>query len=277
MAIQRSASESKRADHPAIVSFWRYWYPLLSMIRRDFKTRYGPTFLGVGWAVLQPLLLLLLYTVVFSGILQVRLGPEDGAREFVLHLACGLFPYIACAEAVQRGSTSLTENRSLLDKVIFPAVVLPSVGGLIATVTEVVGLALLVLFASFLGGVRPSAWVLFLPAIVLLRVVMCLGLAWLVSVLNVFVRDLGQILGLLLTAWMFLTPIFYRVDAVPDGLTWLLKLNPLYHVVTSYRAVILQAQNPLPAIPGLLIWAIITPVLGLWFFRRTIERAKDLL
>ena len=180
---------------------------------------------------------------MFSWILQVRLGPEAGTRAFVLYFACGFLPYLAFSEAIQRGSTSLTDNRSLLDKVVFPAEVLPAVGVFMAAVTEVIGLLLLVVMASFLG-VRPSAWLFLLPLIVVLRIVLCLGLAWLVSVLNVFVSDLGQILGLLLLSWMFFTPIFYPADAVPDSLTWLLLLNPLYHVVTAYRAAPRSARSP---------------------------------
>ena len=276
MANPPASSESTKASHGFVVSLRRYWYPLLSMLRRDFKIRYSPTLLGVGWTVLQPLILLLLYTFVFSWILKVRLGPEAGTRDFVLYFAAGFFPYLAFSEAIQRGSTSLTDNRSLLNKVIFPAEVLPAVGVLMAAVIEIIGLLLLVVLASFFG-VRLSAWLLFLPLIVFLRIVLCLGLVWLVSVLNVFVRDLGQILGLLLLAWMFFTPIFYPADAVPDSLTWLLMLNPLYHVVTAYRAVILEARSPLPALAGLIVWAVFVTGFGLWFFRRTIERAKDFL
>ncbi len=276
MAIPRSLFESPDARHRLAVLFRRYWYPLRSMLRRDFKIRYAPTFLGVGWAALQPLLLLLLYTFVFSGILNVKFGPEAGTFGFVLYFGCGFFPYHALSEAMRQGSTSLTDNRGLLDKVIFPAEVLPAVSVLTAGVTEIIGLVLLAVFASFFG-IHPSAWLLFLPVIVLLRIVLSLGLGWLVSVLNVFVNDLGQILGLLLLTLMFITPIFYPVEAVPEGMIWLVKLNPLYYVVTAYRAVILHTQNPLPALLGLIPWAIIMSAFGLWFFRRTIERAKDFL
>ena len=255
---------------------YRYFYPLLSLVRRDFKIRYAPTVLGLGWAVLQPLILLLMYTLVFSIILKLRFRSGDSASGFVLYLICGFLPYLALSEGVQRGSTSLIENRSLLDKVIFPAEVLPVVGVVSAALTETIGLVLLVGFASFFG-IRPSPWLAFLPLLVLMRILVTLGLAWLVSVLNVFFSDLGQFLGLLLMAWMFLTPIFYPVDMVPDGLAWLLKVNPLHHLTFAYRAVVLEGRSPLPAVLGLLTWAVGLPVLGLWFFRRTVERAKDFI
>ena len=78
-------------------------------------------------------------------------------------------------------------------------------------------------------------------------------------------------------AWMFLTPIFYPIEAVPDYLHWLLQLNPLHHLISAYRAVLLQDASPLPWLPGLAPWVVLLPLLGLWFFRRTVERAKDFL
>lgn len=254
----------------------RYGYPLLSLVRRDFKIRYAPTILGLVWTVLQPLVFLSIYTFVFSVILKVKVGPEDSPSGFVLYLLSGYLPYMALSEAIQRGSTCLTENRSLLNKVIFPAEVLPAVGVASATVTEVIGLILLSGLAAILG-VHLSLWIAFLPILMLVRIALSLGLAWLVSVLNVFLTDLGQFLGLLLMAWMFLTPIFYPVEAVPQSLIFLLKLNPLHHLIAAYRAAVLQAQNPLPELLIAMGWAAGFLVFGFWFFRRTVERAKDFL
>ena len=254
----------------------RYGYPLLSLIRRDFKTRYAPTALGLGWAVLQPLIFILLYTFVFSFILKVKFSTEDNTSDFVLYLVCGFLPFMAFSEGIQRGSTSLTENRSLLAKVIFPAEVLPTVGVFSAAVTEIIGMLLLVILAGIFG-VRPSFWLLFLPFLILLRIAITLGFAWLVSVLNVFITDIGQFLGLLLTAWMFLTPIFYSANLVPPDFQWLLVVNPIYQLIAAYRAIVLHTQSPLPELIHLMPWIIIIPGFGLWFFRRTVERAKDFL
>ncbi|MFC2169808.1 ABC transporter permease [Acidobacteriota bacterium] len=276
MVISSITAKFVRVFQRIILLRHRYGYALLSLVRRDLKTRYSPTFLGLGWAVLQPLILLLIYTFVFSAIIKVRFNAEDRTIDFVLYLVCGFLPYMALSEGILRGSTSLKENRGLLDKVIFPAEVLPAVGVVIAAVTEIIGLLLLVGLAACYG-VKLSAWIVFLPLLVLLRIGITLGLAWLTSILNVFITDLGQFLGLLLTAWMFLTPIFYPVDLIPDYLVWLLKVNPLYYVITAYRAVILQAGIPLPELLGLIFWAAAISVLGLWFFRQTISRAKDFL
>ncbi|MGH7450944.1 MAG: ABC transporter permease [bacterium] len=254
----------------------RYGYPLLALVRRDFTIHYAPTVLGLGWTVLQPLLQLSLYTVVFSVILQVKFRPHDGAGGSILYDLCGFLPYMALNEGIQRACHSLVENRNILRKTIFPAEVLPAMAVVSAAVKEGIGLVLLIGMA-FGFGVRPSAWIAFLPLLMLLRLTITLGLAWLVSVLKVFISDMSQVLELILMAWMFLTPIFYPVDKVPEGLQWLLQINPLFHLAAAYRAVVLEGRSPLPMLPVLIVWAIIIPSLGQWFFRKAIERAKDFL
>lgn len=252
----------------------RYGYPLAALIRHDLKTRYASTTFGMSWAVLQPLFFLLLYTVVFSVIMQIRFRPDDTTVGAALYLICGFLPYLAINESLHRGSTSLTANRNLLHKMVLPAEILPAAGVLSAAVNEIIGLGLLVIFALYFG-VHFSGWLALLPLLVLLRIMLTLGMVWFVSVLNVFISDLGQLLGLLLTAWMFLTPIFYPAQMVPPGLVWLLSVNPLYFLIDTYRAVLLDARSPLPALPMLCVWACGTVCLGFWFFQRTIERAKD--
>lgn len=254
----------------------RYGYPLLALVRRDFKVRYARTIVGMGWAILQPLVLLLLYTFVFSIILKLKFRTGDTTGNFALYLTCGMFPFLALSEGIQRASASLAENRSLLVKVRFPAEVLPAVGVISGTITEFIGLALLVGITMFFD-VQLSAWLALLPLLVLLRVALTMGLAWLVSVLSVFFTDLGQFVSLLLMSWMFLTPIFYPAELVPDGLVWLLKLNPLHHLIEAYRAVLLEASSPLPMLPVVIVWSVASCVFGLWFFRRTVQDAKDFL
>ncbi len=254
----------------------RFVYSLGFLARRDFSGRYAPTVLGFGWTLLHPLLLLLLYTTVFGLFLDIRFQPGDRTADFVLRLLAGLLPHLAVVEGVQRAATSLHENRHLLDKAVFPAAVLPMVGVVSGLVTEVVTLTLLVLFAAGFDVVL-SWWLLCLPILVLLRVIFTVGLAWLVSVLNVLVADLGQALGLVFTAWFFLTPIVYPPSSYPDWLAGWAKINPLYHMVEGYRAVILDAAAPGAHLLALGAWGALSALVGLVVFRRTIETAKDFL
>lgn len=251
------------------------WYPLLALVRRETQRRYATTVLGLGWTLLQPLVLIGVYLLVFGTILQSGAGPD--APSFTFFLLTGMLPYLATAEGVQRAATSLREDRALFDRETFPAEVVPASRVVAAAVTEVMALALVVVVGVALGDLRASGWLLLLPVLVVLRIVLSCGYAWLLSVLTVFLTDLGEALGLLLTAWLFLTPIFYRVDQVPEGLRWLLAINPLHHVVQAYRAVLLEGRAPGVELVWLAGWTVVVAGLGLWFYRKALERAKDFL
>jgi ABC-type polysaccharide/polyol phosphate export permease len=251
----------------------RYGYPLLALVRREVRKRYATTMLGSAWTILQPLALMVIYVVVFAVIL--RSGREaDSARDFAFYLLAGMLPYLAIAEGLQRATTALREDRALLEREIFPAEVLPVARVVAASVAEVVGLVLLVILGIALG-MSASGWILALPLLVILRIVITCGLAWIVSILTIFVADLAEALTFLLTAWLFLTPIFYPADAVPPALQWMMVANPLHHLVEAYRSVLIAGRAPFPEAFLLLAWAAAFAGAGLWFFRKALDRAKD--
>jgi ABC-type polysaccharide/polyol phosphate export permease len=255
--------------------FRRYWYPLMALVRRDIKKRYATSRLGVLWAVLQPLILVSIYLVVFGYILRSGRSGEE-ARTYVITMLSGMLPWLALNEGLHRAIGSLREDRSLLERASFPAEVVPAGRVLTATVGEAVGLVLLVALAARLG--RPlSAWLLALPLLMLLRVLITLGMAWCLSVLAVFITDLTEALSLLLIALLFLTPIFYSVDSLPEVLQQLIVLNPLYYLVTAYQRVLTQGANPFPPAFYAVAWAAILYCAGLWFFRTTVDRSRDFL
>jgi lipopolysaccharide transport system permease protein len=253
----------------------RYWYPSLALARREVRKRYASSVLGVAWTVLQPLILLLIYVFVFGFVLRVSPSADD-RRGFVFFLLSGMLPYLAIADGIQRASLSLHEDRALVERDTFPAEVIPASRVLSASVGEAVGLGLLVALMVVLG--RPlSFWILVLPFLVVLRVVITCGIAWIVSMLAVFVSDLNEALSLLLTAWLFLTPIFYSEAAVPRVLRWMLVVNPLHHVVRAYRSVLLEGRAPVPDAGFVVLWAVGLSAVGAWFFRKALDRGKDFL
>lgn len=268
--LRRVPARSRTADAH------RYWYPLVALVRRDVQKRYASTLLGASWTVLQPLVLLAVYVTVFAFLLPDGRGGGSGARPYVFAILAGMLPYLAIAEGLQRASSALRDDRALLDRVEFPAEVVPAARVLGASLNEIIALAALVAIGPWLG-LALSGWIAMLPLLVAARIVLTTGLAWVISILAIFVADLGEVLTLLLTAWLFLTPVFYGADAVPAALQWLLALNPLYHLVEAYRAVLIDGRAPLPE--GLFVvgWAAAVFALGLWFFRATLDRGKDLL
>ena len=264
-----------RASGKNIAAIHRYWYPLASLSRRELKKRYATTMLGVSWTVLQPLALLAIYVFVFGFVLRSGRAPED-ARHFVLYILTGMLPFLAIAEGLQRACTALREDRALLDRADFPAQVVPAARVFSASVGEAVGLALLVVLAPAFG-MPLTGWILMLPVLVAMRVMITCGLAWIVSTLALFVSDLAEVLSFMLTAWLFLTPIFYTANDVPEFLRWTTTMNPLHHLVDAYRSVLLKGEAPFPEGAFVVAWAAAIAAAGWWFFRKTLDRGKDLL
>jgi lipopolysaccharide transport system permease protein len=248
-----------------------------AFVRRDIRARYISSVMGLSWAVIQPLALLVLYTFVFSYVLRLRLGGTDSTATFALYLFCGMLPWLAFSEGLTRSATVILEQAHLIKKVVFPSEILPPYVVTSALVIELFGLAvLLVAVGVFYRG--PSWSMLLLPAILLLQFFFTVGLGWLLASVNVFLRDVGQVLGLGLTLWLFVTPIFYPAELVPARFRWVLDLNPMYYLVEAYRAVLLEQRAPgLAHAVVLAMTALAAFVVGHWFFRRSRPAFVDVL
>lgn len=224
--------------------------------------------MGVFWSVVQPLVMLVLYTYVFSSILRVRVGPSDGTDVFAIYLFCGMLPWNAFHEGVSRSATVILDNANLIKRTIFPAEILPVYVVASGIVNQLIGLGVL-LGAVLLTAKTLSPLLLFLPVILLLQGTFTLGLAWIIAALNVFLRDVGQVLGMVLTLWLFLTPVFYPPSSVPSSMRWILFVNPMMWIIESYRSVILRGT--MPSSTGLLALALCSAtalLVGRVLFRR---------
>ena len=246
------------------------------LIARDLRQRFTGSWLGWLWLLLQPAFLLLVYTFVFGMVLRIRFLPESDTLTFALYLMAGLMPYNGFRESVERGASSLTGSRDLVQRVVFPPLLLPLVVTLSSLVTELVGLLILTAAVWLLTG-GLSWWCLLLPVVMLVRLLLSLGVAWLVSILNVFLRDLEHLLGMLLTLLFFATPIIYPASMVPEPYRWVFDYNPFHYLVGAYRAVIIEGRPPDPSFLVLAAGALLLAGFGHWFFRRAVHRARDLL
>ncbi len=250
---------------------------IASFVRRDFRARYVNSAMGFSWAVIQPASLLLLYTFVFSVVLGVRLGGVPGTGAFALYLFCGMLPWLAFSEGVTRSATALVEHANLIKKVVFPAEILPAAAVFSALLTELIGLGVFLL-AVVLFHRLPGWPALLLPLLLGLQAALTLGLGWLLASLNVFLRDVAQALGLGLTLWMLVTPIFYPAAMMPARFRFVLYWNPLAYLVEGYRAVLLDGRWPpawhLLALAGFAAAALLA---GSWFFDRSRGAFVDVL
>lgn len=252
--------------------------PLLaSMLKREVQATYRGSLGGVLWLLFQPLAFVAIYTLVFSVFLKVRFTENSSHLVFSTYLLCGLLPWLAFAEGVAGATFAIRGNVNLVKRVVFPLEVLPAVKVMAALVQQAIGLCLLLPLAWWAAdGLGPAA--LFLPVPVFLQLLFSLGLAWLFASLAVFLPDLGQILNPLLTMWMFLTPIFYSAEIVPQWAVPILRANPLARIVGLYRDILLAGRVPeLTDVLLTLGMCLIMCVAGLEFFVRTKRHFSELL
>jgi ABC-type polysaccharide/polyol phosphate export permease len=250
---------------------------LRDFLGRDLRAKYVGSAGGVAWAVLHPLILLFAYTLLFSVILQVRFGESGSVTAFALYLYCGMLPWHAFADAATRSTSGLVQHRNLIKTVRFPAKVLPTTIALTELVNQAIGLVFLTAAAWALG--HPPGWVLLLlPLLVALQLAFTLGVSMGLATINVFFRDVEQFVRVIFLVWMFLTPIFYPEERVPENLGFLLDLNPMAHLVRMYRAVVLEGR--LFALGDVAIFAtaaVLAFVAGHALFTRCHHKFADLL
>ena len=219
---------------------WQYRDLLLSLVRRDLAVRYRRSALGFFWSFLNPLLMMVVFSIVFQVVRPLAV------RNYALFVLAGLLAWNFLAGSLSGAARSITGNANLIDKVYFPREVLP----LAVVLSNLVNFLLsLVVFIplSLLMGAQLSAWALALPLIILVQLILVTGLALLLSAVNVFYRDTELVLDVALTAWFFLTPIFYELELLPKQVggfsfdVWRLvyTLNPMATLVTDYRYVLL--------------------------------------
>ena len=238
-------------------SLWRHRSLLFELIKREFSGRYRGSFGGIVWSFLQPLFLLSVYTIAFGVILKSRWGFSGGTAEYALMLFAGLIVFNVFAEVLNKSPTLVTDNPNFVKKVVFPLELLPVITVATALIHAAIGLAVWLLGYSLLFGV-PKATVIFAPVVFLCFVPVLLGLGWLLSALGVIVRDIGQFTSMLGHTLLFLTPIFYSVEAAPPLLQNLLLINPLTFIVEQLRLILYYGQ--IPVLSGLGVYLVLSSI-----------------
>ena len=235
---------------------------------RDLRARYRQSWLGTFWIVLTPLAMLTVYTLVFRHVMQVRWpGAADGDLDFAMRIYAGLAVFLFFAECVNRAPTLIVEQVSLVKKVVFPLELLAWV----SACTAAAGLAVAGLLLAGLGlfaGEGLHATVLLLPLVWLPLLPWVLGLGWLLSAIGAYVRDIGQVLNLLTSALMFLSPVFFPFEALPERLQPWLRLNPLVPVMNATRELLAGRAPDGTALAASALAGLAVAVLGALFFRR---------
>jgi lipopolysaccharide transport system permease protein len=252
---------------------WNYRELIHNLVVRDLKVRYKSSVLGVVWSWLNPLLMMVVYTVFFT----IFLGNNNIPRYHVL-LLCGLLPWNFFNDAVLQSTGSIVNNAHLIKKVYFPREVLPISIVLSSMVNFLIALPMFFILA-LVSGSPLTRWVLLLPITILIQVVFTVGLTLFLATINVFYRDTQIILGVVMLAWFFLTPVFYPIEKVPqaasllgitfDARLWLRRLNPMASIIASYRDLLYRgAPTGLDFLLRTAVTALLVLVVGYLVFLR---------
>lgn len=263
--------------HPALL-VWRQRVLLRHMSWREISSRYRESVLGTVWAVINPLLMLSIYTFVFGYMLKSRWpGQGDSKLLFAITLFAGLIVNTLFAETIVRSTTVISENANYVRKVVFPLETLPLVVLGSALFHALVSVGILVV-ANVLVGTGLHWTMLLLPLVLGPLVIITAGIAWALASLGVYLRDASQVVGFITALLMFLSPIFYPITSFPVPLRRLLYLNPLTLPVQQMRQVAIDGT--LPSFHALLyayLVALVIAAIGLWFFERTRRGFADVV
>ncbi|CAO3460677.1 O-antigen export system permease protein RfbD [Azospirillum argentinense] len=259
-------------------SAWLHRSLIARLAKRELTARYRGSLLGMLWAVINPLLMLVVYTFVFTTVFQARWGTgEGGSPQFALLLFSGLILFTIVADCVNRAPGLLLENASYIKKVVFPLEILPVVVLAVALANAGIGVGILLLFHLLFLGLPPVT-VLLLPLVLVPLSLMTLGLGWFLSAAGVFLRDIRQVVGVCVTMLMFLSPIFYPVTAVPERFRVFIHLNPLTPILEQSKDLLFWGRIPSPiewGIATLAAWGIAW--LGFVWFMKTRRGFADVV
>ncbi|WP_042165741.1 ABC transporter permease [Paenibacillus gorillae] len=244
---------------------------LVSIVRRDLRSRYKGSFLGFLWTFINPLLQLLVYSIVFPYLLRIE------QENYAMFLFVALLPWIFFTTSVQGATTSIVGGANLVKKVYFPRLILPI--SVVGTNLMNYIYGLVITFAALLlTGVHLTFNVLWLPVVLLIEFIFILGLSVILSALYVKFRDLEHIVGVVTFVWFYLTPIVFPITIFPERIASIISLNPMVPIINSFRNVLLNGVQPdWSALLYSLLIGIVLLIVGIFIFRKSEKTfAEDL-
>jgi len=252
---------------------WRYRELLFFLVWRDVKVRYKQTVVGFGWAIIRPLLTMVVFTIFFGKVAKV---PSDGFP-YPIFSYSGLLLWTYFSQALSNSSDSLVGSSNLISKVYFPRIIIPLASSLSAVVDYAIASVILLLMMLYYK-IFPNINIILLPVILVFTFLITTGMGLWLSALNVKFRDVRYVLPFFIQLLIFLTPVIYPVDFIPDRFRWLIYLNPIAGLIDAHRACILGYETLnfgllfISLIVGIIIFAT-----GLNYFRKTESFFADII
>jgi len=254
---------------------WEYRGFILGNVKREFQSKYRNSLLGVTWSVLNPLSMIIVYTVIFSQVMRAKLPGVDSQYAYSIYICSGILTWGLYADIILRSQNMFLDNANLIKKINFPKICLPVtvIGGALVNFSIIFSIFTLFLIVS--GDFPGLAYFSLIPVIIIMMI-LAIGLGIIVGVMNVFFRDVGQFFGIVLQFWFWLTPIIYPSSILPESLRPMINYNPMASIVDACQKVLVSGIYPdwmallYPACLGLILC-----VIGLNLFRKHIGEMVD--
>lgn len=253
-----------------IKEIYEYRQMIFSLVRRDLRGRYKGSVLGFLWTFINPLMQLVIYTVVFSTILK------SDIEKYYLFLFVALIPWIFFSSALTGGASAIISQQSMVTKIYFPREVLP-IAYVTSCFVNMLYCFIVVFIVVLISGVGINmVAILFLPLVMIIEYIMALGIAFISSSITVYFRDFEHISNILSMAWIYLTPVMYSIDIVPDELKHIFYANPMTSVIMAYRDILYYKKIPeLETLASAVGFGIGTLLVGVWLFFKLKRRFAE--
>ena len=248
-----------------------------SFTKRDVVGRYRGSVLGILWSFINPLFLLIIYTIVFAIILKVKFGNSSSPSLYGLYLFCGLIPWTAFSETIGKSTTVIRGNVNLVKKTVFPLEILPVVVTLSGIIHSLFGMIIIIAGIVIIKDQPLYPTLFILPLVMIPQLLITIGLGWFLSSLSVFIRDTVEVVQIIIRGWMFLTPIMYPAEILQGKLKYLIYMNPMTYIIEGYRDVLLRGQLPDKSLIVVTVLGALFSLAGYAWFIKTKKAFADVI
>ena len=224
-------------------ALWAYRGFIVGSVKREFQAKYSNSLLGAAWTVINPLAMILVYTIVFSQVMRAKLPGADSQFAYSVYLCAGVLTWTFFSETVSRAQNVFLENANLLKKISFPRLCLPVIVVANASINFAIIFGLFTIFLLVSGSFPGMPYLAMFP-VLLIQVIFSAGLGITLGVLNVFFRDIGQLFSVVLQFWFWVTPVVYPINILPPAVRDLLRYNPMTNIISSYQNILVNGQWP---------------------------------
>ncbi len=254
-----------------------YRYFIFSSIKTEFKAKFIRSKLGAAWTILNPLAQVLIYTIILSSVLSAKIPGISVKNAYAIYLISGIICWSLFADILGKSINIFVENANLIKKIPFPKVSLLIIHTGVSVINNFILLAIAFIIFALIGDVNLASFIwLLMPFALTVAFAFSLGL--ILGIVNVFIRDVGQVMSIFLQLWFWLTPIVYTVNIIPDSFRFIVDLNPLTSLLDAYRSIILYGQMPtLDTFAYPLILTVFLSLIAYRIYNKAVDEMADLL